>query len=97
MKKLALILLTYFIFFASAGCVTVDHTTAPTFSGFQLCDFLTPNWITLSDERIAIIGELKKRNLTCMGGVQTSKCGKIKTEESPPFINKQPYTHQLTK
>ena len=90
MKKLSLILLTYFIFFASAGCVTVDHTTTPTFSDFQLCDFLTPNWITLSDERIAIIGELKKRNLTCVGAFPKRNTTRI--AESPP--SPQPVVQQ---
>ena len=80
MKKLSLILLTYFIFFASAGCVTVDHTTTPTFSDYQLCDFLGPRWIKTSNERMEIIRELRKRNLTCGGRIPNIP----RIAESPP-------------
>jgi len=88
-KPLTFLLALTFLFLFS-GCVTVNQKTVPTFNDYQLCDFLTPNWITLPDERIAVISEVKKRNLTCMGGVPTSKGGKIKTAESPPTITPQP-------
>ena len=88
-KPLTFLLSLSFLFFFS-GCVTVNQKTVPTFNDYQLCDFLTPNWITLSDERIAVISELKKRNLTCMGGVPTPKGGTIKTAESPPSSIPQP-------
>ena len=88
--KLLTFLLALTFLFLFSGCVTINHTTVPTFNDYQLCDFLTPNWITLSDERIAVISELKKRNLTCMGGVPTPKGGTIKTAESPPSSISQP-------
>ena len=88
-KPLTFLLALTFLFLFS-GCVTVNQKTVPTFNDYQLCDFLTPNWITLSHERIAVISELKKRNLTCMGGVPTPKGGTIKTAESPPSSIPQP-------
>ena len=78
----SLLALTFLFLFS--GCETLNQKTVHTFNDYQLCDFLTPNWITLVHERIAVISELKKRNLSCMGGVPTSKGGKIKTAESPP-------------
>jgi len=88
-KPLTFLLALTFLFLFS-GCVNISQKTVPTFKDYQLCDFLTPNWITLSHERIAVISELKKRNLTCMEGVPTSKGGKIKTEDSPPSSTPQP-------
>ena len=95
-KSLTFLLALTFLFLFS-GCETLNQKTVSTFNDYQLCDFLTPNWITLADERIAVISELKKRNLTCMGGVPTSKGGKIKTAESPPLSNTQPSIPQPPK
>ena len=98
MKPKYTFLLSLTFLFLFSGCTTINQKTVPTFSDYQLCDFLTPNWITLSDDRIAVISELKKRNLTCMGGVPTPKGGTIKTaESSPPTIAPQPSTPQLPK
>jgi hypothetical protein len=70
--------LMLFVFcFLSSGCVTIDQTTVPTYSDYKLCEFLTREWVTLSDERVAIASELSNRNLTCMGAVPISKSGNI--------------------
>ena len=90
MKTPLTFLLSLTFLFLFSGCTTINQKTVPTFSDYQLCDFLTPNWIILSDDRIAVISELKKRNLTCMGGVPTPKGGTIKTAESPPSSISQP-------
>ena len=57
MKKLAYI---FFIAVFFSGCITVDQTTVTTFSDYRLCEFLTPRYISTSDERMAIASELKK-------------------------------------
>jgi S1-C subfamily serine protease len=87
MKKPAYIFCIALFF---SGCVTVDHTTTPTFSDYQLCDFLTSHWISTSGERMVIASELRKRNLTCTGAVPIPKNGNIETVKSPPPDAPQP-------
>jgi S1-C subfamily serine protease len=91
MKKLAYVL--YITMFFSS-CMTINHTTVPTFSDYQLCDFLTLNWITTSGERMAIISELSKRKLACNGGVPIPDKGGIRTAELPHPTAPQPSVKQ---
>jgi S1-C subfamily serine protease len=86
MRKLAYIFCIAVFF---TGCQTIDHTTAPAFSAYQLCDFLTPNWITTSDERTAVVSELSKRNITCNGGLPLSDNGNIGAIKSLPPAKQQ--------
>jgi S1-C subfamily serine protease len=91
MKKIAYIFCIAMLF---SSCTTIDRTTTPNFSDYQLCDFLTLNWITTSSERMAVANELSRRNLTCTGGVPISKNANIETIESPPSVVPQPSIKQ---
>ena len=91
MRKLAYI---FYIAVFFSGCQTLDHTTAPTYSDYQLCDFLTLNWITTSGERMAVISELSKRKLACNGGVPIPDKTGIRAAEPPHPTAPQPSVKQ---
>ena len=90
MRKFACIICIAVLF---TGCQTLDRTTAPNFSDYQLCDFLTPNWITTSDERMAVLSELSNRKITCNGGPihENGSAGALK---SPPPVVPRPSIKQ---
>jgi S1-C subfamily serine protease len=53
---------------STASCFSATEESVKPLSSSVLCDFLTPNYITLPSERRAIRGELAKRNVRCRGG-----------------------------
>ena len=70
MRKLtATLCLTLAVVLMGTGCVSLNDSTVPNFADSQLCDFLTPNWITLPSERAAVLREITKRNIKCAGSI----------------------------
>jgi hypothetical protein len=56
------------------ACETLNETSVRDMPTGYLCTFLDPNtWITTSNERQAVFGELKRRNADCILPSGTSK------------------------